>query len=149
MVKVVTSQSFNATNLFSGLASLTSIFSIGLVSGATGGLLLGVIVLQSLEFLADNRRLKEQLQKCLTGNVFFYYVENNNWVYDIKITIFAEICGIFSLILSLAVGICIGLFTYSQVIKKLSEAIKKKVLDLAGTLCLMGVAATAYLLGLF
>ncbi|XP_076597939.1 uncharacterized protein LOC143327471 [Chaetodon auriga] len=54
------------TCVSSGLASVISIFCVGLLSGGAGGLLLGataVVALQSLELLADNSLLMDQLDK--------------------------------------------------------------------------------------
>ncbi|XP_051281828.1 uncharacterized protein LOC127377733 isoform X1 [Dicentrarchus labrax] len=142
----------------SGLASAVSIFCIGLVSGAAGGLLLGVTavgVLQSLELLAENRLLMEQLEKYIMDRFFLEkmieYVlqwESYKQVYDTQISVFAVIFGVFSSALSLPLGIFIGLSTYSLVIKIKGEAAMGKALGVAGPVCLMGVTATGYLLGL-
>ncbi|XP_040920829.1 uncharacterized protein LOC121199884 isoform X4 [Toxotes jaculatrix] len=141
----------------SGLASVISIFCIGLVSGAAGGLLLGataVVVLQSLELLADNRLLMDQLENYIMGDD--YYLEREakkilqwetyNQVHDIHISIFAELFGVFSSALSLPVGIFVGFSTYQLIIKKWAVG---KAFALAGPVCLMGVTSTGYLLGLF
>ncbi|XP_019128098.2 uncharacterized protein LOC104929896 [Larimichthys crocea] len=132
----------------SGLAAVVSVFCIGLVSGAAGGLLLGgtaVITLQSLELLADNRLLMNQLksQIRLTYNDY-YSIEHT----DIHISVLAVIFGVFSSTLSLAAGIYIGSSTYSLVIKKKGEAAMGKALMWAGPICLMGVTATGYIVGL-
>ncbi|XP_027144080.1 uncharacterized protein LOC109141601 isoform X2 [Larimichthys crocea] len=133
----------------SGLAEVLVVFCIGLLSGAAGGLLLGgtaVVTLQSLELLADNRLLMEQLEKHIMDNV--YYIKYNNIVYDIYISVLAVMFGVFSSTLSLAAGISIGFKTYSLVIKIKGEAAMGKALMWAGQVCLMGVTATGYIVGL-
>ncbi|XP_051280939.1 uncharacterized protein LOC127377259 [Dicentrarchus labrax] len=132
----------------SGLASAVSIFCIGLVSGAAGGLLLGataVVVLQSLELLAENRLLMEQLEKYI---IDYDYLEVIFLIHEINLSVFPVIFGGFSSALSLAVGIFIGLSAYSLVIKIKGEAAMGKALGVAGPVCLMGVTATGCLLGL-
>lgn len=98
MVHTVTFQSsilLITIHLSSGLASVISIFSIGLVSGAAGGLLLGataVVVLQSLELLDDNRLLMDQLEKYIMDG---YYFKIRVEVHNIQISIFAVILVFF------------------------------------------------------
>ncbi|XP_040920812.1 uncharacterized protein LOC121199884 isoform X2 [Toxotes jaculatrix] len=138
----------------SGLASAISIFFIGLVSGAAGGLLLGataVVVLQSLELLADNRLLMDQLENYTMA---FPYKEkgtsvrtNNELVLNNHISLLVEEFATFSSTLSLAVGMFIGLSTYKLVIKKYGEAAMGKAFALAGPVCLTSVTATGYILG--
>nr|XP_046253562.1 uncharacterized protein LOC124063694 isoform X5 [Scatophagus argus] len=141
----------------SGLASVLSIFCFGLVSGAPGGLLLGgtaVVVLQSLELLSDNRVLMDQLEKYITAEYYlerklkeFLQWETNNAV-NFHISIFAEMFGLLSSLLSLAAGIYIGFSTYSVVIKQKDEAAMGKALSMAGSVSLVSVTATGYILGL-
>lgn len=135
------------TCVTSGLASVNSIFCVGLLSGGAGGLLLGataVVVLQSLELLADNSLLMDQLEKHVRYN--YYCVGNNNQMHGIQMSIFAEMFGVFSSTLSLAVGIYIGLASYSPGIKKSDEAMGK-ALAVAGPVCLIAVTVTGYILG--
>ncbi|XP_071331602.1 uncharacterized protein [Trachinotus anak] len=136
----------------SGLASAIGAFCIGLLSGAAGGLLLGgtaVVVLRSLELLADNRLLMDQLEINYAKEIVQW--ETDNQVHDIHITIFAETFGVFSSFLSLLVSIFFGLSTYAVAIKKhgeAGEAAMGKAFSLAGPVCLMGVTATGCFLGL-
>ncbi|XP_027144336.1 uncharacterized protein LOC113747714 [Larimichthys crocea] len=141
----------------SGLAAVISVFCIGLVSGAAGGLLLGataVVMLQSLELLADNRLFMEQLEKYILRDYFlgwnlprYFHWERDELVHDIKISIFVVMFGVFSSTLSLAAGIYIGLSTYSLVIKIKGEGAMGKALALAGLVCVTGVTATGYIVG--
>ncbi|XP_071331596.1 uncharacterized protein [Trachinotus anak] len=139
----------------SGLASAIGAFCIGLLSGAAGGLLLGgtaVVVLQSLELLADNRLLVDQLENYirdypLKENVGILQRTSNDHMLNTYISLLVEEFGVFSSTLSLAAGICCGLSTYALVTKKYGEAAMGKALVLAGPVCLMGVTATGYILG--
>ncbi|XP_028265273.1 uncharacterized protein LOC114438258 [Parambassis ranga] len=100
-------------------ASALSVFCIGLVSGAVGGLLLGetaVIELESLEILADNRLLMEELENYIMG----FLRQNNNsskkqdmlamtrdeeeYTHNIFISLLFEEFGVFSSTLSLPGG---------------------------------------------
>ncbi|XP_071331598.1 uncharacterized protein [Trachinotus anak] len=141
----------------SGLASAIGAFCIGLLSGAVGGLLLGgtaVVVLQSLELLADNRLLMDQLEinydlKKTAKEIV--QRETDNQVHGIPISIFVQTFGVFSSFLSLLVGIFFGLSTYAVAIKKHGEAVEAamgKAFSLAGPVCLMGFTATGCFLGL-
>ena len=138
--------------LSSGLASVISIFCIGLVSGAAGGLLLGataVVLLQSLELLADNRTLNDQLEKFMKDNDHFY--ASNEQVHDILMSVVAVTHGLLSSILSVAIGLSIGYSTYSlserEQIERKGVAASGKALAVAGSVCLMVVTATGCLLG--
>ena len=117
------------------------------MSGAAGGLLLGataVVLLQSLELLADNKLLMDTLEKHIMDD---YYLEMLIQVPDIQISIFSVMSGILSSTLSSAVGVCMGSGAYSLVIQRKGEAEMGKALSSAGLACLMGVTATGYHLG--
>ncbi|KAM3617712.1 uncharacterized protein V6R79_010159 [Siganus canaliculatus] len=135
-------------------ASLTSLFFIGLESGAAGGLLLGttaVIVLQSLELLAENRGLLDQLEKSLIQDRILERKLNESLSWEnngIRISIFAEIFGILTSSVSLFVGVFIGLSTYALVMEVKSEAVMENALAVAGSVCLTAVTATGCILGL-
>ncbi|KAG7239841.1 hypothetical protein INR49_030554, partial [Caranx melampygus] len=141
-----------------GFASAVAIFCLGLGSGAAGGLLLGmmaVTVLQSLELLADNRPLMNQLELYIVGNDYYLEQrvkeilqwENYNEVHGIHISMFAELFGLFSSAFSLAAGIFVGSSTYALVVKILGEAEVGKALASAGSVCLTVVTAIGYALG--
>ncbi|XP_036961549.1 uncharacterized protein LOC119023592 [Acanthopagrus latus] len=143
----------------SGLMSVVSRFCIGLVSGAAGGLLLGttaVVLLQSLERLADNSTLINQLEKYLTDD---YHLEqrakhilpweSKDQVHDIHISIFAEMFGVCCSALSLPLGACVGLSAYSLEINRKGEAARGRALAVAGPVCLLVVTVTGGLLGFF
>lgn len=118
------------------------------MSGAAGGLLLGAttfVMLQALELLADNRLLMNQLEKYITDR---YHLVKGAQVNDVQISLFAVMFGVFSSTLSLTFGVYVGLSTFALVIKKEGEAAMGKALGIAGTVCLMGVTATGYILGL-
>ena len=142
-----------------GLMSVVSRFCIGLVSGAAGGLLLGttaVVLLQSLERLADNSTLINQLEKYLTDD---YHLEqrakhilpweSKDQVHDIHISIFAEMFGVCCSALSLPLGACVGLSAYSLEINRKGEAARGRALAVAGPVCLLVVTVTGGLLGFF
>ncbi|XP_056897564.1 uncharacterized protein LOC130530418 isoform X2 [Takifugu flavidus] len=131
----------------SGVASVISIFCIGLLSGAAGGLLLGataVVMIQALELLLEDKLLMEQLEKYIVDSNYFAI---KNEVTDLQISLFAGIFGVFSSALSLTIGLYLGLSTYSLVIRKEGQGAVTKTLNVAGSVCLMGVTATGYLLG--
>ena len=135
--------------LCSGLASVISILCIGLVPGAAGGLLLGataVVLLQSLELLADNKPLMDQFEKKI--GYIDHHININYPNYDLQISTFCVMFGVFSSVLSLAAGTYVGLATYSLVVQRRGEAARGKALAVAGPVCLMGVTATGCLLGL-
>ena len=128
-----------------------SIFCIGLVSGAAGGLLLGataVVLLQSLELLADNRGLNSQSEKFKDNDRLY---ESNAQVHDTMISLIAVSHSVLSSILSVAVGLSIGYSTYSlserEQIERKGVAASGKALAVAGSVCLMVVTATGCLLG--
>ncbi|XP_029690391.1 uncharacterized protein isoform X3 [Takifugu rubripes] len=130
-----------------GVASVIAIFCIGLLSGAAGGLLLGataVVMIQALELLLEDKLLMEQLEKYIVDG---YYFAIKNEVNDLQISLFAGIFGVFSSALSLTFGLYLGLSTYSLVIRKEGQGAVTKTLSVAGSVCLMGVTATGYLLG--
>ncbi|XP_030277901.1 uncharacterized protein LOC115584551 isoform X2 [Sparus aurata] len=134
-------------NSTDGWASFFSFFWTCLLSGAAGGLLLGVtavVVLQSLELLADNKLLMDTLEKHIMDD---HYLEILIQVPGIQISIFSVMFGILSSTLSLAVGVCTGFAAHSLVIRRKGEAEMGKALGLAGLVCLMGVTATGYHLG--
>lgn len=108
------------------------------MSGAAGGLLLGataVVGLMSLELLADNRLLMDQLENYIMNYPFkeigaISRRANYDHVHNTYISILVEEFGAFSSTLSLNIGIFIGLSTYAQVIKTYSEAVMGKALAL-------------------
>ncbi|XP_026200276.1 uncharacterized protein LOC113151579 [Anabas testudineus] len=145
---------------FSGLASLISTLLIGLLSGAVGGLLLGamaVVVLQSLELLDENKLLMEKLENHITvkgrhvesatGHNISHRTCNDRQI-NFGVSVLAEVFGIVSSTLSLAVGVSTGVSVYSLVIKRYSKAVMGKVVVLAGTVCFMGVTVSGSVLGL-
>ena len=134
-----------------GVPPVISIFCIGLVSGAAGGLLLGataVVLLQSLELLADNRGLNSQSEKFKDNDRLY---ESNAQVHDTMISLIAVSHSVLSSILSVAVGLSIGYSTYSlserEQIERKGVAASGKALAVAGSVCLMVVTATGCLLG--
>ncbi|KAF7210335.1 putative LOC107391326-like protein [Nothobranchius furzeri] len=133
----------------SRLASVVSIFFIGLVGGFPGGLLLGqtaVTLLQSLELLTSNNFLMNQLGKLLTiGSHTEDQNKNTDYIY---VSLLVEEFSSHSLVLSLAVGIFLGLSTYQLVIKTYGATAMGKALAHAGPVCLTGVSVTGALLGL-
>lgn len=136
-----------APHLIPGAASVISIFGIGLLSGAAGGLLLGataVVMIQALELLLEDKLLMEQLEKYIKDS---YYFAVKSEVNDLQISLFAGIFGVFSSALSFTIGLYLGLSTYSLVIRKEGQGAVTKTLSVAGSVCLMGVTATGYLLG--
>ncbi|XP_058499181.1 uncharacterized protein LOC131468685 isoform X1 [Solea solea] len=145
----------------STFASAVATFFIGLLFGAAGGLLLGttaVVVVQSLELLADNRLLMDQLENYTHDPKFtnFLSKQENEHLQSktyiqmghIHISLFALLFGLFSSIISLPIGIFIGFSTSALVIKVNGEAAMGKALTLAGTVCLSSVTAIGYALGL-
>ncbi|KAG7239842.1 hypothetical protein INR49_030555 [Caranx melampygus] len=138
---------------YSGFASAVAIFCLGLGSGAAGGLLLGmmaVTVLQSLELLADNKPLMDQLELLIKNNPFKDFKilsQSDDNVFNTYISILVEEFDMFSSVLSLAAGIFVGLSTYTFIIKEYGEAVMGKALALGGSVCLMVVTATGCVLG--
>ncbi|KAM7404291.1 hypothetical protein PAMP_011654 [Pampus punctatissimus] len=117
----------------SWLVSVIVTCCIGLVSGAAGGQLLGttaVAVLQSLELLAENRLLMDQLGNYTIANdgpfeslARRHMPQRDDPMLNTYISVLVEMFGVFNLIVSLSVGICIGLSTYALVIKKHGQPI--------------------------
>lgn len=137
-----------ALHLISGAASVISIFGIGLLSGAAGGLLLGataVVMIQALELLLEDTLLMEQLENYNVDSDYFAAIKIE--VKDLQISLFAGIFGVFSSALSLTIGLYLGLSTYSLVIRKEGQEAVTKTLSVAGSACLTGVTATGYLMG--
>ncbi|XP_030279578.1 uncharacterized protein LOC115585385 [Sparus aurata] len=143
----------------SDLASVVSIFCFGVVSGAAGGLLLGataVVLLQSLELLANHSTLIDELGQYLTDDYYFERRakhilpwESQDQVHDIHVSIFAEMFGVFCSALSLPLGACVGLSMYSMEINRKGEAARGTALAVAGPVCLLAVTLTGGLLGFF
>ncbi|XP_036961009.1 uncharacterized protein LOC119023292 isoform X2 [Acanthopagrus latus] len=138
--------------LTSVVPSAISILCIGLVLGAAGGLLLGataVVLLQSLELLADNSTLTDQSEKFKDND---HPYESSEQVRDIMISLIAVGHGVLSSILSVAVGLSIGYSTNSlserEQTERRGEAARGKALAVAGSVCLTVVTATGCLLGL-
>lgn len=149
--------------MFSVLAPITSLFSIGLVSGVAGGLLLGataVVMLQSLELLTDNRPLVDPWEQYLTNRSlerWYWKVKKpynqsiaipSDQARSIRLALFTVMFCVLLATFSLTVGVFVGLSTYSVVIRREGEAAVGKALGVAGLVCLMNVTATGYILGL-